>query len=129
MPIVNVYAKKTIRGLRRPFVGNKKNINLTEDEIRICKLYGATVEYVGAQPAKVEVAPVVEPTKVVEPVAPQEPEPTPVEEVVEEVQEPEVPEEVVDETPEETAPAEDEAPVEEVEKVNQSKNSGKKKNK
>lgn len=120
MPIVNVHATKVIRGLRNPFVGTKKNINLTEDEIRICKMFGATVEYVGEQPKVVET--VVEPTQPVES--------SKFEEIVDDV----VPVgEVVDELAEVVEPVEEkteeEAPVEEVQEKAAQPKSNKKKNK
>lgn len=137
MPIVNVHAKKVIRGLKQPFVGTKKGINLTEEQIKICKIYGATVEYVDEQPAKVveeTVIPPVEDKK--DDTVDQTPEEsvedkkddttvdetpveeTPTEEPTEEVEEP------VEDQTEETAPVEDVQ-----EKVSQNKNTGKKKNK
>lgn len=58
MPIVNVHATKLVRGLKRPLFGDFKNINLSEEEIKICKIYGATVEYVGVEPVKNDEVPV-----------------------------------------------------------------------
>lgn len=80
MPFVNVYAKNVVRGLKRPLVGKKTNINLTEEEITLCKAAGAKVELLDdtnahvhteeVKPVEVELkVPVVEDVVVEAPVA------------------------------------------------------------